>query len=79
MAHSPQIDDHDVAGFVPRREMARSDLKAGAARMHEALVRGIRHSEFDPEISDGRSGHVRSELSRHVRLVTARSLVRVAT
>ncbi|MYA89880.1 MAG: hypothetical protein F4X97_15755 [Boseongicola sp. SB0662_bin_57] len=79
MAYSPQIDDHDVAGFVPRQEMARSDLKVSAARMHEAPVRGIGHSEFDPEISDGRFGHVRSEPSRHIRLVTARSVVRVAT
>ncbi|MDE0697579.1 MAG: hypothetical protein OXH76_17290 [Boseongicola sp.] len=77
MAYSTQFHDHGVAGFVRGSGIARPDLKVGVARMREAPETG--HSEFDPGFSESCFGHVRSELSRRRRIVTALALVQVAT
>ncbi len=79
MANSPQIDDRDAAGFVPRPELARPDLKLGGARMREALAPEIGSSELDPEIPDSCFGRVQPELSRRVHIVAAPAIEQVAT
>ncbi len=79
MAHSLQVRDNGVAGFVPATEIARPGLRAGGARMREALVPETCRSEFNPESSGSCVGHVRSELSRRIRIVAAPALVQVAT
>ena len=79
MAYSAQVHDRGSADVVPEPKFARPDLKFGVARMGEASVPETGHSEFDPEFSESCFGHVRSELSRRIRIVTALADVQVAT
>ena len=136
MAHSAQIDDHNLAGFAPGLGIAQPDWKINITRMRLALGKCLRResyiqdmhndgfvelprtqrpgqkecisnepschcwictngrhvgelraapaleigqSEFDPGLLDTNFGYVRSELSRRVRIVSARALVQVAT
>lgn len=79
MAYSPQIDDLDVAGFVPGPEIVRPDLKFGIAMMREALAPEIGRSEFNPESSETCFGHDRSERSGRARIVATLAHEQVAT
>ncbi len=79
MAFSPQIDDHDVAGFVPRPKIVRPALKFSVASMHEALAPEIGFSELNPEFPDTCFVHVNSEHSRRVDIVAALVIEQVAT
>ena len=79
MTYSPEIDDRDVAGFVPGPEVARPEFKFGVARLCEALEPKIGHSELNPEISRPCFGRVHPEPPKRVHIVAALALEEVAT
>ncbi len=74
LAGRPAIES--VAGFVPGPGTVRLALKFGVARLREALVPEIDHSEFNPKFSGTFFEHVHAELSKRFPISCMRVLAK---